>query len=211
MTRGGARTRPPPTRTSRRRLRGPSAFVAAPAGSRSFASRRIRASSSGPRPRRAARPAAANRSVPSVVPRGDRSRPRGERFHVLRGRVDRTRTARRGRGAARRWTRRRSPRSVMVSGASITSRSTVTPCQAWIVNPSPNASAGPLSACSRPSASTEAVNGRSLTMARPSSAHHGPADRASWSRSRKALPMLGRPVSRDVERDDRGRTRRDAQ
>src|SRR6476619_1962561 len=37
--------------------------------------------------------------------------------------------------------------AVMVSGVLITSRSTVTPCQAWTVKPSPKARAGPRSAC----------------------------------------------------------------
>ena len=71
---------------------------------------------------------------------------------------------------------------VIVSGDSMTSRSTATPCQAWIVKPSPNASAGPLFGVQSALGVVGDASGRSLTMASPSNAHHGPAARASSSR-----------------------------
>ena len=51
-----------------------------------------------------------------------------------------------------------------------------------------HASAGPCSACSRPRSSVRATSGRSETIASPSSAHHGPALRASSSRA--SIPVL---------------------
>nr|WP_194922924.1 hypothetical protein [Catenulispora pinisilvae] len=81
-------------------------------------------------------------------------------------------------------------------GSRTTHCGTMRPCQKYALKPSRYASAGPFSACRRPSRSSARIDGRSQTTATPWNGHHQPAVRAAMTR-----PSTARSESRLWSRD----------